>query len=653
MSGLLQAINSPEDLKQVPVERMPEVAAEIRELLITTLSRTGGHLGGNLGAVELTLALHYVFDSPTDKIVWDVGHQCYVHKILTGRREKLETLRQYKGLAGFTKISESEHDVYGAGHASTAISAAYGLAVGRDLAAEDHQVVAVVGDGALTGGAAYEGLNNLGSSRRNMIVILNDNSMSISPNVGAISEYLTGLLADQTYNRIKAAIWDLTGRVKGGQQFREAVGKIDNSIKSLLVPGVLFEKLGVRYFGPIDGHDTAGLIKVLRRLKSLSGPRLLHIRTVKGKGYLPAEEDHCRLHGVSKFDKVTGKLEPKNGTSFTKVFGRTAVEIAGRDDKVVALTAAMPTGTGLEKFAETYPERFFDVGIAEQHASLFAAGLARAGRKPIVAIYSTFLQRAYDMLIHDLALQKLPVLLAIDRAGLVGNDGPTHHGCFDISYLRLVPDMQICAPRDGKELQQLLELAVASLDGPIAVRFPRANIPDDQSSTHRADFRWGSWEQLRRGSDGAILAVGSMVEPSLAAAALAESEGVGLEVINCRFVKPFDEGMLEEIAGRHSRLLTVEEGSLAGGFGSAVSDWLHRKNRHDTRLACLGIPDRFIEHGSRSRLLSMLSLDAEGIAAAAIELTAAKASHSLVFRRTTHTNETLSDLQEATAEGKK
>jgi 1-deoxy-D-xylulose-5-phosphate synthase len=613
MSRLLDSIDTPAELKQLSVEQLPQLCAEIRETLISTLADTGGHLGGNLGVVELSVALHYVLNSPTDKMVWDVGHQTYVHKMLTGRKERLGTIRQYQGLAGFTKISESEHDAFGAGHASTAISAAYGLAVGRDLAGEDHNVVAILGDGAMTGGLSYEGLNNLGSAKRKMLVILNDNSMSISPNVGAISEYLTGLISDQTYNKLKGAIWDLTGKVKGGTHFREAISKIDNSIKNLLVPGVLFEKMGIRYFGPIDGHDVLGLVRTLTQLKSLSGPRLLHIRTQKGKGYQPAETDDCKLHGVKKFDKITGKGEKSSSVPYTNVFAETLVELAREDEKIVAVTAAMPTGTGLLKFQKEHGDRFFDVGIAEQHALVFAGALGRTGRKPVAAIYSTFLQRAFDMLIHDLTLQKLPVLLAIDRAGLVGNDGPTHHGCFDLAYLRLIPGMQVLAPRDGAELRQMLRQALADLSGPVAIRFPRAGVPDPEPED-RTDLEWGTWEQLREGRDVALLAVGSMVDAARQAAEILAERGVEVSLINCRFVKPLDESMLESLAGRYSRLVTIEEGTLMGGFGSGVNDWLNDHQFRKIDLLRLGIPDHFIEHGNRDILLKLISLHPEGIA---------------------------------------
>lgn len=633
MNKLLEGIQSPADLKKIEMDSLPQLASEIREELISTLSQTGGHLGGNLGAVELTIALHYVFDSPKDKIVWDVGHQCYVHKMLTGRREQMNSIRQYQGLAGFAKITESEHDIYGAGHASTSISASYGLTVSRDLSGQDHQVIAVIGDGSMTGGMAYEGLNNLGSSKRNMIIILNDNSMSIAPNVGAINDYLTSLMADQTYNKVKSAIWEITGRSKTGEQLREVMRKVDKSIKSLLVPGVLFEKMGVRYFGPVDGHDVVSMIKVLQQFKTLAGPKLLHIRTVKGKGYRPAEEDYCRLHGVSKFDKVTGKSDSSGGLAYTKVFGEALVDLAREDESIVAVTAAMPTGTGLDKFSQVFPERFFDVGIAEQHAVVFSAGMARDGKKPVAAIYSTFLQRAFDPIIHDLALQKLPVVLAMDRAGLVGNDGPTHHGCFDISYLRMIPNLSLCAPKDGSELRQLLKMSLQDHGGPVAIRFPRAKVPDENLE-NRPDFAWGSWEVIRQGSGVAIFAIGSMVHSSLKVAEIMSEQGVDCTVVNCRFVKPMDLDTLREVAGTHPFLVTVEEGALIGGFGSGVNDWLCDTRLTKAKLLRLGIPDNFIEHGNRDTLLRLIALHPEGIAQNILDFIGFEGDRSLTIKQT-------------------
>ena len=613
MSDHLKGINSPADLKKLPTDALPDLAEEIREELLSVLSQVGGHLGGNLGVVELSIALHYVYDSPNDRLVWDTGHQSYVHKILTGRLDQMLTIRQYGGLSGFAKTTESEHDIYGAGHASTSISAAFGMAASRDLSKLDHHVVAIIGDGAMTGGMAFEALNNLGRSGRNMLVILNDNSMSIDKNVGALSEYLTELLTDQTYNKIKDHIWGLTGKIRKGSRIREVVGRIDEAVKGVLVPGVMFEKLGFRYFGPIDGHDVVGLVKVLTQIKALHGPMFLHIRTQKGKGYKPAEEDACRLHGVAKFDKVTGKSEKAAGIAYTKVFSKTMVELGKEYPDVVAITAAMPTGTGLTDFAKEYPERFFDVGIAEQHGGVFAAGLSRDGKKPIFAVYSTFLQRAYDAVIHDIALQEFPVLLGLDRAGLAGNDGPTHHGAFDISYLRPVPGMVIIAPKDGTELRQSLHLAMKNFTAPIAIRWPRADIPEGELQLDRPFYEWGTWELVRKGKNTAFLAVGTMVDQSLKAAELLSHQGIEAAVYNCRFIKPFDEAMLTEIANRFTHLITIEEGALIGGFGSGINDWLADKGRNQIKLLRLGLPDSFVEHGSRDELLQLLSLHPEGI----------------------------------------
>ncbi len=614
MTDYLRTIKSPQDLKKLPQEALPDLAGEIREDLLSILSQVGGHLGGNLGVVELSIALHYVYNSPTDRIVWDTGHQSYVHKILTGRRDQMLTIRQFRGLSGFAKITESEHDTYGAGHASTSISAAYGMAVSRDLSKQDHHVVAVIGDGALTGGMAFEAMNNLGDSGRNMLVVLNDNSMSIDKNVGALSEYLTGILTDQTYNKIKDHLWELTGKLRKGSAIRSIVGRIDEAVKGVLVPGIIFEKLGFRYFGPIDGHDVLGLVKAFSQLKSLHGPLLLHIRTQKGKGYRPAEEDVCNLHGVNKFDKVTGKSDKAAGLAYTKVFGKTMIELGKLHPDMVAITAAMPTGTGLIDFAREFPERFFDVGIAEQHGAVFAAGLSREGKKPVFAVYSTFLQRAYDPLIHDIALQELPVLFALDRAGLAGNDGPTHHGAFDISYLRLVPNMVIIAPKDGTELRQALHLAMKNFTAPIAIRWPRADIPEGELQIDRPDFEWGTWEQVREGNEVAVLAVGTMVDQSLKAADLLSQRGIPAAVFNCRFVKPFDLKMLADIAARFPKLVTIEEGSLIGGFGSGVNDWLRVNGHRQSHLLSLGLPDEFVEHGTRDELFELINLHPTGIA---------------------------------------
>jgi 1-deoxy-D-xylulose-5-phosphate synthase len=613
MSGWLEQINSPQDLKRVPLDALDKLAGEIREEIIGVVSKNGGHLASNLGVVELTLALHRVFDSPRDKIVWDVGHQCYTHKLLTGRRERFDTLRKYKGLSGFPNRQESDHDHFIVGHASTAISTALGIASGRDVRGDRSWVIAVVGDGALTGGMALEGLNNAGASGKNLIVVLNDNTMSISKNVGALSRYLTDLLTDEKYNKLKAEVWELVGRFKRRDKIRSMVSKVEESVKGLLVPGIVFEKLGFRYLGPVDGHDIGGLIRILEQLKGFKGPVLLHVLTRKGKGYKPAEEDAPRFHGIGSFDKVTGNSNGKTGgPNYTDVFGKTLVELARQDEKIVAITAAMTLGTGLVDFVRTFPNRFYDVGIAEQHGVTFASGLASQGLKPVFAVYSTFLQRAFDQTIHDVALQNLPVVLAIDRAGLVGADGPTHHGAFDLSYLRPVPNWVIMAPKDGSELRNMLHTAVHWDRGPVAIRYPRSAIPDELKSGFEP-IEVGSWETLCKGSHLAILAVGSMVYPALRASSRLQQEGIEAEVINARFVKPLDERMLDSVFGRFDKIITVEENALSGGFGSAVLEFAEARGITNLSIKRLGIPDKFIEHGARDRLLADLGLDEDGI----------------------------------------
>lgn len=613
MTGWLDQINSPKDLKNIPIDELGELAQEIRDKIIAVVSRNGGHLASNLGAVEFTLALHRVFDSPRDKIIWDVGHQCYTHKLLTGRKERFETLRKYRGLSGFPTWSESEHDIFIVGHASTAISSALGIACARDQKDEDFSVIAVVGDGALTGGMAFEGLNNAGASGRNLIVILNDNTMAISKNVGALSRHLTDLLTDEKYNKLKAEVWDLVGKFKRRDKIRAMVAKVEESIKGFLVPGIFFEKLGFRYFGPLDGHDIGRLIKTLEHLKSLNGPILLHILTKKGRGYKFAEEDAPRFHGIDAFDKVTGNSNGKSGEpTYTDVFRDTLLKLAQRDEKIVAITAAMTLGTGLLEFAKTFPQRFYDVGIAEQHAISFASGLANQNLKPVFAVYSTFLQRAFDQVIHDIALQNLPVVLAIERAGLVGADGPTHHGAFDLSYLRHIPNWVIAAPKDGNELKNMLYSALNWGKGPVAIRYPRSAIPD--VLTEEFDqIQMGTWERLTKGKDLAILAVGPMVSPALEVSSQLQKEGINVEVVNARFVKPLDKKILFSILKTFDKIITIEENALSGGFGSAVLEFAEAHDIKGVVIKRIGIPDEFIEHGSRDQLLHDLGLDNEGI----------------------------------------
>lgn len=620
MSSLLSTVNSPTDLKKLKIDDLPGLAGEIRELILDVVSANGGHLGANLGAVEFTIALHYVFDSPRDRMVFDVSHQIYTHKILTGRKDRFPTIRKGGGLSGFASREESDHDCFGAGHACTSLSAALGFATARDLKGQDNHVIAVVGDGAMTGGLAWEGMNQIGASGRDILVILNDNKMSISRNVGAISRYLTDILSDEPYNRLKGEIWKLTGLLPKHEKIRKAVASVEESLKGFMVPGIVFEKLGLRYFGPINGHDVKLLVKTLEQIKRLPGPKILHIATVKGKGYKFAEEDSMALHGVSKFDKLTGKsLALKKSLPYTKVFGETMLHLGSVNHKICAITAAMSSGTGLSAFAEKFPERFFDVGIAEQHGATFAAGLAAEGMKPYFAVYSTFLQRGYDQILHDVALQKLPVVFCLDRAGLVGDDGPTHHGCFDISYLRAIPGMAIFAPKDGRELRDSLALAMTYDDGPLAIRYPRGSIPEENVDLSFRPLDFGSWETVRDGGDIAILAVGTMVHYSWRAADMLDRDGISTRVVNCRFVKPMDEKVLLEVFSRFERIVTVCEGVLGGGFGEGVQSWAAAHGFRDKIIRSIGIPDRFIPHGSRESLLHSIGLDSEGIAMSVLE----------------------------------
>ncbi len=610
----LPTIDSPQDLKKLSVDQMIELAAEMRQMIVSTVAKTGGHLASNLGSVEITLALHYIFNFPIDKLIWDVSHQTYGHKLITGRRDRFHTLRQYDGIAGYAKRDESEYDPFGAAHASTSISAALGFAAARDLAGKQHEVVAVIGDGAMTGGLAFEGLNNAGSLNKDLLVILNDNTWSISKNVGAISKYFTSLMADEKVNKLRAEIWELTGKFKRREKIRETISRIEDSVKGLVVPGMLFEKMGFRYFGPIDGHDLPLLVRTLDDLSKISGPRLLHVATKKGKGYQPAEGNAFKYHGVGKFDKVTGKAEMSAGArpAYTKVFADSLIEMAAKDDKVVAITAAMASGTGLVEFGETYPDRFFDVGIAEAHAGCFAAGLAADGYKPYLAIYSTFLQRAYDQIIHDIGIQNLPVVMCMDRAGVVGDDGPTHHGCFDLAYLAAVPNVKIAAPKDGNELRSMLHYtANHDMKGPWGIRYPREAIPTDLLPDVQP-IEWGTWERLTSEKPVIIIAVGTMVMRALDAAAEAAKQGVDVAVVNARFVKPFDYKMLGQLRKQSSVIITAEEGTHRGGFGQAVAEYL-LENQYEGAFKALAIPDQFVVHGARPLLLRDLGLDADGI----------------------------------------
>lgn len=616
MSNLLDKINSPADLKNFSVSELAGLAKELREFVITTISHTGGHLAPSLGVVELTLVLHYLFDSPRDKIVWDVGHQAYVHKILTGRKDRFSTIRQYHGISGFPKIAESEYDSFGTGHASTSISSALGMACARDLAGEDYNVIVVIGDGALTGGLAFEGLNNAGASGKKIIVIVNDNAMSISKNVGAFSKYLTTLITMQSYNKLKREIWGITGKLSIlGRKIRNIVGRVDEGLKSIVVPGLLFERLGFRYFGPVDGHDISRLIRVLRLVKSLNGPIMVHVVTRKGKGYEPAEKNASIFHGLGAFDKETGKTAKKSSIpSYNKVFGMSLTEFGEDNKKIVGITAAMSIGTGLIHFADKFPDRFFDVGIAEGHAVTFAAGLAAQGYKPVVALYSSFLQRAYDSVIHDVALQKLPVVFAIDRAGLVGDDGPTHHGVFDLSYLRVVPNLIVMAPKDEFELKRMLYTALKYEKGPIALRYPRGSGVGVPLDAPIKELEIGKGEVVANGKDAVIIAVGTVVYNALKAREILLEENIDVQVVNARFIKPLDEELLNNQFEKFNLIVTVEDNAIQGGFGSAVSELLLQGDHDDVVLHKIGIPDEFIEQGSISQLYQQVGLDADSIA---------------------------------------
>ena len=608
----LDAIQSPADLRKLPVDALPGVAREMREFLVETVSKTGGHLAPSLGVVELTLALHYVFDTPTDRIVWDVGHQAYGHKILTGRRDRFGTLRQLGGISGFPRRDESPYDAFGTAHGSTSISAALGMAAARDLVGDAYNVVAVIGDGALTGGLAYEGLNNAGDLKKNLLVILNDNDFSISPNVGGISRYLTRITSAPVYRQIEADVWDLLGHVPlVGVKARKVTKRVKESLKTLVVPNLFFEELGFKYFGPVDGHDVKELVRLLGELKGIKGPVFLHVRTVKGKGYPHAEQNAPKFHGLGKFDKVTGSTEASTRATYTQVFAQSVIDEAERDPRVVAITAAMPENTGLSAFQERFPERFFDVGMAEQHAVCFAAGLATAGAVPVAAIYSTFLQRAYDQIVHDVMLQKLHVVLAVDRAGLVGEDGASHHGVFDIAYLRSLPDMVLMSPRDENELRSMMRTAVAFEGGPIAVRYPRAPVEGVAPEPARL-LEIGKGQVLREGEDVVLVALGTMVMPALAAAERLAKEGIHATVFDARFVQPIDAEALRQFATRIGRIVTIEEAVLAGGFGSAVLESLAKHNLSPPVLR-LGVPDRLVPHGTRAQLLDQLGLTPEGI----------------------------------------
>ncbi len=610
---ILERINSPEDLRRLSLEELERLAEELRDFIIKTVSKTGGHLASSLGAIELTLALHYVFQTPKDKIVWDVGHQAYAHKIITGRRERFHTLRQYGGISGFPKIEESIYDTFNVGHSSTSISAALGMAIARDLRGSDEKIVAVIGDGALSSGIAYEGLDNAGYLDTDLIVVVNDNNMSISPSLGAISTYLSKKMTGPVYTRLREEIEKVINSLPIPQKPTLKIArKIEESLK-FFSPGLLFEELGFKYFGPINGHKISDLTTIFNNVKRIKGPVVVHVVTVKGKGYKPAEENPSLFHGIGRFDVESGKpvVDKNKRMSYSSVFGNRVVEIMKARDDVVAITAAMLIGTGLSKAKELFPDRVFDVGIAEQHAVTMAGGLAISGMKPIVAIYSTFLQRAYDQIIHDIALQKLPVVFAIDRAGIVGDDGETHQGAFDLSYLSPIPNMVVSAPKDARELERLLDLAVNYREGPFAIRYPRGESVDMGEELDESNIKIGSWQVIKEGKDAVILAVGSSVVEALRASEQL-SGVVDVEVVNARFVKPMDNDYLKEI-GRFKAVLTVEENAAIGGFGNQVARYIVESGI-DINFKILALPDRFIEQGSQSILREKLALTATHIA---------------------------------------
>ncbi|RKY53978.1 MAG: 1-deoxy-D-xylulose-5-phosphate synthase [Candidatus Neomarinimicrobiota bacterium] len=610
---VLSKVDYPADLRKLNLDELQQLCGEIRHLIIETVEKTGGHIAPSLGAVELAVSLHYVLNTPEDKLIWDVGHQAYAHKIITGRKNKFHTLRQHKGISGFLKPDESEYDTFGAGHASTSISAAAGFAVARELKGGDYRIVTVIGDGSLTGGLAYEGINNIYRIKKQFLIVLNDNEMSISRNVGLMSYYLTKIRVNPSYIKFRNEVWNTLGKLPRGSNLLRLLGrKIDESIKNFFVPGLLFEELGLKYYGPIDGHDLEQLITTLNKVKDLPFPALLHVVTKKGKGLSDAEEDPTKFHGIGPI-KVDPNTKEKNGISFSKVFGKVACEVGEKYPDTVFITAAMCEGTGLSEFARKFPDRFFDVGIAEGHAVTFAAGLAMDGMKPIVAIYSTFLQRSYDQLIHDVALQNLPVVFAMDRAGIVGEDGPTHHGAFDISYLNVIPNMIISAPKDGNELRNLVLTALNQKGNPFAIRYPRGKTPVFDEDMEPKFLEIGKWEVLREGEKVAILAVGVMADVAEKACDQLSNEGINPGLVYVRFIKPFDEKILKSVLEKYDVVITVEENALKGGFGVHIVKFAEDLGI-DTKIVNLGIPDKFVEQGPRNLLLKEIGLSSENIA---------------------------------------
>ncbi|CAH8771564.1 1-deoxy-D-xylulose-5-phosphate synthase [Paenibacillus dendritiformis] len=610
---LLEQINQPSDLKRLTKEELPVLAEEIRQFLIEKLAVTGGHLASNLGVVELTLVLHYLYDSPRDKMIFDVGHQAYVHKILTGRKERFDTLRQYKGLCGFVKRAESEHDVWEAGHSSTSLSAAMGMALSRDLKGESNKVIAVIGDGALTGGMALEALNHIGHEKKNLMVVLNDNEMSIAPNVGALHNYLCKIRSDRNYLKAKEEVEQLLKKIPAiGGKLAKTAERVKDGFKYLVVSGMLFEEFGLKYFGPVDGHDIDKLIDIFQQASRVNGPVLIHVVTRKGKGYTPAEADSHKWHGISPYKIESGQvLKAVGNPMYTEVFGKTLVELAEQDDRVVAVTPAMPGGSGLLGFAERFPGRMIDVGIAEQHAATMCAALAMEGMKPVFAVYSTFLQRAYDQVVHDICRQSANVIFAIDRAGFVGPDGETHQGVYDIAFMRHIPNIVLMMPKDENELRHMLKTALDYDEGPIAVRYPRVNGVGVELDAELLPIPIGTWEVVRPGDHAAVFAIGPMVQVAEEAAEQLRREGIQLRVINARFMKPLDEAMLTMLAREQLPMIVLEEGSVAGGLGSSIMEYYAQHHVFGVKLKPIGVPDCFVEHGSIKEQRQEAGLTAE------------------------------------------
>ncbi|MCM3126470.1 1-deoxy-D-xylulose-5-phosphate synthase [Paenibacillus provencensis] len=597
---LLPQIKGPNDLKSLSVDELVSLSGEIRQFLIETISRTGGHLASNLGVVELTIALHYAYNSPKDKMIFDVGHQAYVHKILTGRMDKFDTLKKYKGLSGFVKRNESEHDVWEAGHSSTSLSAAMGMAYARDLKGEDNKVIAIIGDGALTGGMAFEALNHIGHEQKKLMVILNDNEMSIAPNVGAMHNYLSKIRSDRHYLKAKDEVELVLRKIPAiGGTLAKSAGRLKDSLKYMMVPGVLFEELGFTYLGPVDGHDMPKLIETFRQADNVNGPVFVHVLTTKGKGYKPAEADSFKWHGISPYKIESGQvLKSVGNPMYTDVFGETLIELAREDERIVAVTPAMPGGSGLIPFSKEFPERMVDVGIAEQHAATMCAALAMEGLKPVFAVYSTFMQRAYDQIVHDICRHNANVIFAIDRAGFVGSDGETHQGVYDVAFLRHIPNIVVMMPKDENELRHMMKTALDYNEGPIAYRYPRLNglgVPLDQELK---SIPIGSWETLRQGENYAIISAGPMIPIAEEAAELLKREGMQVSVINARFFKPLDHEMLISLHANDTKMIVLEEASAAGSLGSSILEFYSEAALYDTKIHIMGIPDEFIEHGS-------------------------------------------------------